>query len=178
MFELLHQYSDVIRLGTAAYRARAYAQQDENGGWGGFLIFVPVTGGRVVGSDRETTQSTFDALDHWAATLSWVYLEGALTRALERQPEVQLSKRLTEIERAEARALAEADALERAAELARIEAAVAQEQREITEQQLSEAVVKSAETTAAFHERAAEQARSQAKSAKQRVRIRKRGPAT
>ena len=120
MLELVHEYADVIRSGPVAYHARAYGEREENGMWGGYLIFVPVAGGRMVAGDRETTQTTVEALNHWAGTLSWVYLEGALTRALDRQPEVQLSRRLTEIERAEAAARAQADALESAAELARL----------------------------------------------------------
>src|SRR5918994_4423947 len=104
MLELVHEYPEVIQSGSAAYHARAYGEREENGHWGGYLIFVPVAGGRIAASDRETTQTTFEALDHWAGTLSWVYLEGALTRALDRQPEVLLSSRLTEFDRAEAAA--------------------------------------------------------------------------
>jgi hypothetical protein len=168
MLELVHEYPDVIRDGSAAaYHARAYAEREENGHWGGYLIFVPAAGGRVVATDRETTQATFEAVDHWAGTLSWVYLEGALTRALERQPEVQLSKRLTEIERAEETARAHAEALEQAAALAREEAADAHEEREVTGRQLAEAAARAAEAEAAFHEKAAERARELASTLKE-----------
>jgi hypothetical protein len=159
MLELVHEYPDVIRSGPTAYRARAYGGREENGMWGGYLIFVPVAGGRMVAGDRETTQSTLEALDHWAGTLSWVYLEGALARALDRQPEVQLSRRLTEIERAESAARAQADALESAAELARLEAETAHEEREATQRELAKAAAQAAEAEAAFHERAATEAR-------------------
>jgi hypothetical protein len=168
MPELIHEYPEVIRTGSAAYYARAYGEREENGNWGGYLIFVPVAGGRIAAGDRETTQTTFEALDHWAGTLSWVYLEGALTRALDRQPEVQLSRRLTEIEHAEAAARAEADALERAAELARRDVAIAQEEREATERQLAEAAAKAAEMEADFHEEAAADARGAASALKER----------
>ena len=87
MVEIVHQYVDVIRSQDLPYRARVYGQLEDNGHWGGYLVFLPVGGGRVVATDRETTQLSFDDLAHWAGTLSWVYLEGALERALERQPE-------------------------------------------------------------------------------------------
>ena len=168
MLEFVHEYADVIRTEAAAYYARVYGEREQNGGWGGYLVFVPVAGGRMVASDRETTQATFDALTHWAGTLSWVYLEGALTRALDRQPEVQLSRRLTEIERAEAAARAEAEALERAAELARSEAASAREERQATERELAKVAAEAAEAEADFHDEAATRAREVAGALKQR----------
>ena len=160
MFELVHEYPDVIHADTLAYRARAYGDRDPHGRWGGYLVFVPLSGGRVISTDRETTQSTFDALDHWAGTLSRVYLEGALVRALERQPEVQLSKRLTAIEEAEAAARAEVEAAERRAELAREEAALATEERKLAERELRNAAIASAEDAAEFHEEEAARERS------------------
>jgi hypothetical protein len=168
MLELVHEYPEVIHSGGAAYHALAYGEREDDGHWAGYLIFVPVSGGRIAATDRETTQTAFEALDHWAGTLSWVYLEGALSRALDRQPEVQLSRRLTEIERVEATARADAEALERAAELARREAASAREERELTERQLAEAAAKAADAEAAFHEEAAAAAREVAAEMKRR----------
>jgi hypothetical protein len=165
MLELIHEYPDTLRAGASRYRARAYGARDESGTWEGYVVFVPVGGGRVIATGRETTQSTLDALVKWSGTLSWVYLEGALERARERQPEVQLARRLAEIERIEAEARAEADALARAAESARQEAAAAQEDRRETERALAAAAAATAEASAAFHEQVAAQARSEARAA-------------
>jgi hypothetical protein len=145
MVELVHEYVDLIRAGETTYRARTYGEREDEGRWGGYLVFVPIGAGRVVGTGRETTQRTLDALLHWAHTLSWVYLEGALQRALELQPEVQLSRRLAEIEELEARALDEAAEFERAAEAARAEAAVAREEREIIERERTRVMERSAD---------------------------------
>lgn len=169
MVEIVHQYVDVIRSQELSYRARVYGQLEEDGHWGGYLVFLPVGGGRVVATDRETTQLSFDDLAHWAGTLSWVYLEGALERALERQPEVQLSKRLSDIEHAESAARSEAAALERAAAEARQEEAAARAEREKTERALARATADAADAAAAFHTEAAERARVLANSAKKRT---------
>jgi hypothetical protein len=72
MFELVHEYPEVLRAGLAVYHARAYSDVEENGSLGGYLVFVPVAGGRVISTDRETTQRSLDALQHWARTLSAV----------------------------------------------------------------------------------------------------------
>lgn len=173
MFELVHEYPDIVTAAGVDYRARAYGERQSGGGWGGFLVFVPLAGGRVVSTERETTQSTLDALAHWAGTLSWVYLEGALTRALEHQPEVQLSRRVADIEHAEAAARAEAEALEHAAEQAREEAEIARREREAAERLLVKTAAESAEEAAAFHESAAERERALAAALERKPRVRK-----
>jgi hypothetical protein len=166
MLELVSEFPEIVRPDSLGYRARVYGDREEDGSWGGYIVFVPIGGGRVISTGRETTQSTFEALEHWAGTLSWVYLDGALERALERQPEVQLSRRLSEVEHVEAAATAEAAALTRAAELARRDAEAARREREIAEQRLAGAVIEGAEAAAEMHEAAAQEARSQAKTLK------------
>jgi len=161
MLELIHEYPETLRVAAASYRPRAYAARSAEGVWEGYVLFVPVGGGRIVATDRETTQSTFDAVVHWAGTLSWVYLEGALQRALERQPEHQLAKRLAEIERLEAATRAEAEALGRAAAVARQEAAEIARQRLETARDLAGAASEAAETSAAAHEQTAAHARAE-----------------
>lgn len=160
MVELIYRFPEVIRAGELAYRARVYGEREARGGWGGYVVFVPVTGGRAVATDRETTQHTLEALDRWAGSLSWVYLEGALSRALERQPEIQLSRRLAEIEQAEAAARAEADALEQAAARARDDAEAARLERDRTAGELARTTARATEALAEFHERAAAEART------------------
>jgi hypothetical protein len=106
-------------------------------------VFFPIAGGPAIASDRETTQSSFEALRRWAAGLTPVYLEGALARALdiELQPSVigQLNaaeyEALEDAERFEAiagieRAAAEVD--ERAAAEARSDAERIRRERLVT----------------------------------------------
>jgi hypothetical protein len=52
------------------------------GKWQGWLEFVPVTSGEPVRSRRETTQPNRVDTEYWATGLTYVYLEGALRRAL------------------------------------------------------------------------------------------------
>ena len=165
MFELIREYTETLTTSAATYRARAYAGVEENGVWGGYVVFVPVGGGRVISTERETTQTTLEALARWAETVSWVYLEGALARAIERQPEHQLERRLAEIEQIEAAALVEADELERAAEIARAEAAAAEKERAETERSIAVTSAAAASTSAALHERMAAEAREEAAAA-------------
>lgn len=49
--------------------------------WHGWLIFLPLTDGEPFETDRETTQSTRDALAYWATGLEPLYFEGAFERA-------------------------------------------------------------------------------------------------
>ena len=49
--------------------------------WEGWIEFVPSDGSPVLRTPRETTQPTLAVLQHWASTLTPVYLDGALTRA-------------------------------------------------------------------------------------------------
>jgi hypothetical protein len=51
--------------------------------WEGWIEFVPIDGGTIVRSGRETTQPNLEDLRYWATGLTNVYLEGALRRALE-----------------------------------------------------------------------------------------------
>jgi hypothetical protein len=50
--------------------------------WEGWIEFAPVEGGAAVRSGRETTQPNRTDLVYWASGLSPVFLEGALSRAL------------------------------------------------------------------------------------------------
>ena len=73
----------------AAYHARALGAPERNGLWLGWLEFVPARGdargdAAAIETERETTQPNRDDLAYWATGLTRVYLEGALTRALDR----------------------------------------------------------------------------------------------
>src|SRR4029453_17330719 len=91
MFQRIRQY-ELIGRGDHWYRPRAYAEYQPDGTWEGTVVFFPLAGAAsAIATDRETTQSTYEALVDWAAGITPTYLEGALDRALaleERPPVV------------------------------------------------------------------------------------------
>jgi hypothetical protein len=64
------------------YRAQACGRELENGQWEAWLEFEEATSGRILRSQRETTQPNRTDAVYWATGLSPVYLEGALDRIL------------------------------------------------------------------------------------------------
>jgi hypothetical protein len=66
------------------YTARAVGAEMPDGKWQGWLEFVPLGAGDPVRSSRETTQPNRTDAEYWATGLTYVYLEGALRRALNR----------------------------------------------------------------------------------------------
>jgi hypothetical protein len=64
------------------YTARACGSERPDGKWQGWLEFVPLGDGEPVRSGRETTQPNRADTEYWATGLTYVYLEGALRRAL------------------------------------------------------------------------------------------------
>ena len=66
------------------YHARVLGCRTAQGLWEGFIEFVPDDGRTSLATDRETTQPNRTDLEYWATGLTRVYLEGALTRALDR----------------------------------------------------------------------------------------------
>jgi hypothetical protein len=83
MSEILVSFADPVasRAGDL-YMVRACGRPTAGGTWEGWLEFVPVDGGPVVRSGRETTQPGREDAEYWATGLTPVYLEGALERAL------------------------------------------------------------------------------------------------
>jgi hypothetical protein len=137
MFELLRGYEPVADSAGTLYRPRVYSRVETDGRWSGWLVLFSTTAGRVISSGRETTQQTYDALVHWATTLSPIYLEGALNRALTLQPEAALADDLARLylesdapEEADLTAAAEVD--ESAARAAREEAASPRRRKRMT----------------------------------------------
>ena len=65
----------------SSYYARACGAEGYAGTWEGWVEFVPVSGGEVIRSPRETTQPNRRDTEYWAEGLTPVYLEGALLRA-------------------------------------------------------------------------------------------------
>ncbi len=68
------------------YDARACGRPRADGTWEGWLEFVPLDGGPVVHTARETTQSDWAQLRYWAGGLTASYLDGALLRTLKAAP--------------------------------------------------------------------------------------------
>ena len=83
MAEVLTEFETTIRDETGReYIARACGRECPDGHWEGWLEFVPLDGGVVVPSARETTQPNRVDTEYWATGLTPIYLEGALRRAL------------------------------------------------------------------------------------------------
>jgi hypothetical protein len=84
MAEVFMEYETTIRDDSGReYIARAVGRQCDDGHWEGWLEFVPLDGGVVVRSARETTQPNRVDTEYWATGLTPIFLEGALRRALE-----------------------------------------------------------------------------------------------
>jgi hypothetical protein len=173
MLDLAHHYEELLTSPTGTYRARVYGEQLDNGRWAGWLVFVPVGGGRLIATERETTQATLADLTYWGSGLTEVYLQGALDRALALQPEAELARELERLEKLEASAEIRADALESAAAAARIESRVAEAARERTEERLLETIADTAQIEAEAHEQAAAVSRSTADAAERALRKQK-----
>jgi hypothetical protein len=81
--EVLVEFSDVaVSPDGKSYTARACGSEMPDGGWQGWLEFLPIGDGGPLRSGRETTQPNRVDTVYWATGLTPVYLEGALRRAL------------------------------------------------------------------------------------------------
>lgn len=84
MAETLLQFNDPLTGSDGnTYVARVCGRPALEGGWEGWIEFVPSDGSPALRSRRETRQSDRDALEYWATGLSPVYLEGSLERTLD-----------------------------------------------------------------------------------------------
>jgi hypothetical protein len=86
MAEIVHVFDEPVFLDGAPYEARV-AGRPEGHIWEGWIEFVARDGGDALRTPRETTQPDRAALLYWATGLSGTYLEGALRRALQPQPQ-------------------------------------------------------------------------------------------
>ncbi len=83
MAEVLLEFdSPVTAENGKTYMARACASEMDDGGWQGWIEFLPTGDGEPVRSGRETTQPNREDTMYWATGLTLVFLEGALRRAL------------------------------------------------------------------------------------------------
>jgi hypothetical protein len=181
MFQRIHEYG-LIDAGGLTYRARAYAEPQPEGPWAGWLIFFPLLGGPAIAPPApETTQRTAAALAVWAAGLSAVYLEGALTRALQVAGQPAVVDQLLDAEyaalddaaRLEIAAQTErvaANVDELAAEAARADAERIRRDRLEVAGELAALDEQAADVDAQLHEHAAREARAAASEARGRKR--------
>ena len=65
------------------YTVRVCGRAMTDGRWEGWIEFDPADGSDVLRTRRETTQRTLADLTHWSDTLTDVYFDGALTRAID-----------------------------------------------------------------------------------------------
>jgi hypothetical protein len=83
MAEVLVDYTDeIVDQEGARYHARIVGAEMFGGLWQGWIEFVPLDGAPTIETGRETTQPNYGDARHWAGSLTAVYLEGALQRAL------------------------------------------------------------------------------------------------
>jgi hypothetical protein len=84
MAETLLKYQKTVSAPDGkVYEARACGGPMAGGNWEGWIEFLPLDGGEPVRSRRETTQPNRTDTEYWATGLSQVYLEGALSRAVD-----------------------------------------------------------------------------------------------
>jgi hypothetical protein len=84
MAEVLVEFDAALRGADGArYAPRACARVGDDGRWDGWIEFSDLDTGAVIRSGRETTQPSRDDVMYWATGLTRVYLEGALSRALD-----------------------------------------------------------------------------------------------
>lgn len=83
MAEVLVEFAEAITSEDGKnYTARACGSEMPDGRWQGWIEFLPIGDGEPVRSSRETTQPNRRDTEYWATGLTYVYLEGALHRAL------------------------------------------------------------------------------------------------
>jgi hypothetical protein len=85
MPEVLRQFAGpVLSSDRLPYRAQVVGAEMEDGRWEGWIEFIPLAGGTPVRTPRETTQPNRADTFYWATGLSTTYMEGALSRALDK----------------------------------------------------------------------------------------------
>jgi hypothetical protein len=82
MAELIHRHSTHVRTPEGEiFTANICGERQSDGLWAGWIEFHDQAGHVRLRTDRETSQSSRDALDYWATGLEPVYIEGAFSRA-------------------------------------------------------------------------------------------------
>ena len=76
------EFVEPVEARGVAYKAQACGAPIAGNLWEAWIEFIPLDGGASLRSGRETTQPNREDAVYWATGLTPVYLEGALTRAL------------------------------------------------------------------------------------------------
>ena len=97
MFQLVRKYEVILDTAGVTYQPRAYGEIQLDGSWDGWLVFFPIPVGVAIATDRETIQDSYVNLVHWSATITPIYLLGALERALRIQLGPAFSARIAEL---------------------------------------------------------------------------------
>lgn len=93
MAEVFTEYRTIVAADNGrTYIPRACGAPLDNNVWQGWIEFVPTDDGEVVRTPRETTQPNRTDIAYWASGLTPVYLEGALSRAL--NPRIEIHETL------------------------------------------------------------------------------------
>ena len=83
MAEVLVEFAEAITSEDGKnYTARACGSEMDDSRWQGWIEFIPLGDGEPIRSGRETTQPNRRDTEYWASGLTYIYLEGALHRAL------------------------------------------------------------------------------------------------
>ena len=92
--EVLVEFDDAVMSEDGKnYTARACGAEMPGGTWQGWIEFIPLGKGEPIRSSRETTQPNRLDTVYWATGLTFIYLEGALHRALTRVRSMKKTRR-------------------------------------------------------------------------------------
>jgi len=83
MADLIHEHRARIHTPEGiTYAPRTLAERQSDGTWEAWIEFDPIDhDGPVLRTERETSQSSREALETWASGLEGAYFEGAFGRA-------------------------------------------------------------------------------------------------
>lgn len=88
MAEVLVRFDSVLTAPDGRRFAPQACGRPAGNVWEGWIEFVPLDGGTSLRTTRETEQPNRDTLMYWAQGLTDVYLDGALSRALGKEPSI------------------------------------------------------------------------------------------
>jgi hypothetical protein len=81
--EVFIEFAEPVRDADGnVYTAQACGGANADGMWEGWIEFTPIGSGEPIRTGRETTQPNRQDTEYWASGLTAVFLEGALSRAL------------------------------------------------------------------------------------------------
>ena len=94
MADVLVRFETVLTAPDGRRFAPQACGQPAGNVWEGWIELIPLDGGTPLRTERETEQPNRDNLMYWAEGLTEVYLDGALSRALQKSPIVERQRSL------------------------------------------------------------------------------------